>query len=100
MDDTILNNMVVMTENDKTINPKVLDLLSFDLTTELSSDLKTSDTWRNTANPTTSSNETQSIHSAVNGTTKKIIKRNYGHWKNVLEIEKEKLQESQNLHNH
>jgi len=58
--DNTLNSMVVMTENDKTINPKILDLLPLDLTTQLSSYPETSNTSINKNSSITSSNETDS----------------------------------------
>lgn len=96
MDDT-LSSMVVMKENDKTINPPVLNLPPLDLTTQL---FNNSDTLMDQDSITNNeSNSSTSISSTASGTTKKtkIIKRNYGFRKDILEIGKERLQESKKL---
>jgi len=96
--DNTLSSMIVMTENDKTINPKILDLPPLDLTTQLSSYPETSNTSIDKDSSITSSNETDS-NSTSSKTIKKakIIKRNYGFRKDILEVGKERLQESKKL---
>lgn len=95
--DNTLSSMVAMTESDKTVNPKILDLPLLDLSNQLSSYAETSDTSMD-IDPAISSNKTESI-SAASGTIKKFktMKRKYEYRKDVGEIEKERLKQSNKL---
>lgn len=97
--DNTLSSMTIMTENDQTINPKILHLPPLDLSTQLSKYPEISDTSMEKDSPITSSNEGENIDSTASKTMKKakIIKRNYGLRKDVLEVGKERLEESKKL---
>jgi len=90
-----LSSMSVMTENDNTLNPQVLNLPSLDLSTQLSNPETFDISMAMDNSPITSSNECENT---VHETKKpKAIKRNYGFRKDVLEVGKERLQESKKL---
>lgn len=54
--------MVEITENDKTINPQILNLPPLDLSTQFPSYLETSDASINIDDSSTSNNENDNIH--------------------------------------
>lgn len=92
--------MVEITENYQNINPNILNLPPLDLSTQFPSYVDTSDTSINIDDSSTSNNENDNIHNVANETTKKekkTVKRNYGYRKDVIEMEKERSQETKNL---
>lgn len=92
--DHALSSMRVMTENDETLNPEVLDLPPIDLTNRPN----TCDISVDEDNPVPS---TSTIESAITETTKnskRAVKRNYNVFrKDVLDMEREKLQETKRI---
>lgn len=92
--DHALSSMRVMTENDETLNPEVLDLPPIDLTNRPN----TCDISVDEDNPVPS---TSTIESAITETTKnskRAVKRNYNVFrKDVLDMGREKLQETKRI---
>lgn len=92
--DHVLSSMRVMTENDETLNPEVLDLPPIDLTNRPN----TCDISVDEDNPVPS---TSTIESAITETTKnskRAVKRNYNVFrKDVLDMGREKLQETKRI---
>lgn len=92
--DHALSSMRVMTENDETVNPEVLDLPPIDLTNRPN----TCDISVDEDNPVPS---TSTIESAITETTqnsKRAVKRNYNVFrKDVLDMGREKLQETKRI---
>lgn len=86
--------MRVMTENDETLNPEVLDLSPIDLINRPN----TCDISVDEDNPVPS---TSTIKSAITETTKnskRVVKRNYNVFrKDVLDMGREKLQETKRI---
>lgn len=92
--DHALSSMRVMTENDETLNPEVLDLPPIDLTNRPN----TCDISVDEDNPVPS---TSTIESAITETTKnskRAVKRNYNVFrKDLLDMGREKLQETKRI---
>lgn len=92
--DHALSSMRIMTENDETLNPEVLDLPPIDLTNRPNAcDISVDED-----NPVPS---TSTIESAITKTTKnskRAVKRNYNVFrKDVLDMGREKLQETKRI---
>lgn len=98
--DHILSSMTVMTENNRSVNPDILDLPPLDLTHPQSSDLLNDEGYV-VDNPSCSHEKEITVRSTGNKKVKRAntLKRNYDAFrKATLEVEKEKLQEAKKLH--
>lgn len=92
--DHVLSSMRVITENDATVNPEVLDLPPIDLTNRPN----TCDISIDEDNPVPSTSIIQSTATKTTKNSTRIVKRNYNVFrKDVIDLGKEKLQETKKI---